>query len=41
MKKYSDDLTKTGTLHTYTRMWGHHTYFDDEGNNWGGDTAQY
>ena len=31
MKKCSDDLTKAGTPHTYTGMWGHCTYFDDEG----------
>ena len=33
MKKCSDDLTKAGTPHTYTGMWGHCTYFDDEGLN--------
>ena len=31
MKKCSDDLTKAGTLHAYTGMWGHCTYFDNEG----------
>ena len=31
MKKCSDDLTKAGTLHSYTGMWGHYTYFDDKG----------
>ena len=31
MKKCSDDLTKAGTPHTYTGMWGHCTYFYDEG----------